>query len=187
MMHILSRTMWRTVALAAFSIASSLLLLTLIAVWVRGYFVYDRFHWNDYEDYRQANIVLSKGHIKVELIEHELIYLWRQVRSGWRHDAFSRPVNLHSLHPNAIGGFLFQSSDRAFQNGGRTRVRIIVPCWSLALLLLTLGVMPSRHTYLAMRRRSRASRGCCVRCGYDLRHINSNNCPECGRRKGDIH
>ena len=58
-------------------------------------------------------------------------------------------------------------------------VRYAVPYWLLILVLLVMPVV-----WLMDYRRSlvRMSRGLCAGCGYDLRGITSDVCPECGRK-----
>lgn len=61
---------------------------------------------------------------------------------------------------------------------GRAHV-VIVPFWFVASAMTLLLLLVLRSESLARRRRWRASHGCCVHCGYDLR-ASSERCPECG-------
>jgi hypothetical protein len=57
---------------------------------------------------------------------------------------------------------------------------IYIPHWLLTLLWLPL-LLPA---LIVVRRRHRSRRwlrqGRCAGCGYDLSHLESNQCPECG-------
>ena len=55
---------------------------------------------------------------------------------------------------------------------------VSIPLWALALLPLVPTVL--LVAYLRRSRR-RAQAGTCLHCGYDLRGITSDRCPECGR------
>ena len=55
---------------------------------------------------------------------------------------------------------------------------LIFPLWLSSSLLLTLMAIPIVRGPL--RRWHRARRGCCLECGYDLRGLKSDRCPECG-------
>ena len=57
-----------------------------------------------------------------------------------------------------------------------TTTIVVVPHWVLALAALPL---PLYASLTAFRRRRRATRGLCARCGYDLR-ATPDRCPECG-------
>lgn len=53
---------------------------------------------------------------------------------------------------------------------------ILFPCW---LTMIALALLPMSWIGTRARRRSRARRGCCLCCGYDLR-ASTERCPECG-------
>ena len=53
----------------------------------------------------------------------------------------------------------------------------MVPLWPLVPLTLAL---PAARLWLSRRRRKRALKGECPRCGYDLKGNVSGACPECG-------
>jgi hypothetical protein len=53
---------------------------------------------------------------------------------------------------------------------------VVVPYWLIFACIL---LLPALRCRTALRRRSRAKRGHCVRCGYDLR-ATPQRCPECG-------
>jgi hypothetical protein len=56
---------------------------------------------------------------------------------------------------------------------------IAVPCWALVLVTAVAPLAWVRGWRRRRRERRRASRGQCVRCGYDLR-ASAGQCPECG-------
>jgi hypothetical protein len=56
---------------------------------------------------------------------------------------------------------------------------LIVPEWLVLGLSSILPLLLVRRKLLARRRRKRLSKGCCARCGYDLR-ATPQRCPECG-------
>lgn len=61
-----------------------------------------------------------------------------------------------------------------------------VPSYAVAYMITTLWY---RHRYQLEIRKSLNSEGIstCVGCGYDLRHINSVRCPECGKKSEANH
>ena len=54
------------------------------------------------------------------------------------------------------------------------------PCWLAAIVFL---LLPTLWIVTRVGQHSRSRRGCCPRCGYDLR-ASKDRCPECGTRIG---
>ena len=59
----------------------------------------------------------------------------------------------------------------------------LAPIWPglLANAAIYAGVFGMPWAFGILRRRARIRRGCCPRCGYDLRGGSTGPCPECGR------
>jgi hypothetical protein len=91
--------------------------------------------------------------------------------------------HISSLPPTPVPlGFVWQRSVTRDKRGQiqSESTEVIIPYWSVVTLT---GVLPAAWAAARTRRwliaRRRASRGCCTRCGYDLR-ATPGRCPECG-------
>jgi len=72
--------------------------------------------------------------------------------------------------------FFVRSERHPTAHGYADETRVMVPFWAVVLELL---VAPAASGWGVVRRRWRVARGCCGRCGYDLR-ASAGHCPECG-------
>jgi hypothetical protein len=91
---------------------------------------------------------------------------------------FLSPLPPPENPPTTSFQFLAYRAGSAQDWMGRAHV-VIVPFWFVAIAMTLLLLLVLRSESLARRRRWRASHGCCVQCGYDLR-ASSERCPECG-------
>ena len=73
------------------------------------------------------------------------------------------------------------SVPRQWPNGGYGSERVPARCLFLPywLLVVTFAIAPAGYVLDLNRRRLRARRGLCSKCGYDLRE-SQERCPECG-------
>jgi hypothetical protein len=79
-----------------------------------------------------------------------------------------------------LGFFDYQTAARGPAASITTTVRYI-PMWSLALAsALPAAAWLAFRGRAALRARTRRRRGLCPACGYDLRAIEAERCPECG-------
>ena len=62
---------------------------------------------------------------------------------------------------------------------GAWYTQVVVPHWVAALVFITIPTIWAVRRARGFVGRKRAARGCCVRCGYDLR-ASRERCPECG-------
>jgi hypothetical protein len=77
-------------------------------------------------------------------------------------------------------GFVSESRARK-KRASFTCRQITSPAWPFILVgCAPAAVMVARFAIRMKRRSSRAARGCCPTCGYDLRATTSGRCPECG-------
>ena len=81
---------------------------------------------------------------------------------GWF--ALRKPYEAYWL-PKVVYGWI---------SGLRT-THLFVPLWIPLLLVGAATILASRHDW-------RIAPGCCQTCGYDLSHVNSDTCAECGTR-----
>lgn len=141
------------------------------AVWCRGYFVTDVCY------YRHGGPLVAfdsrRGDLSL-LVQHRR----GSAFYGLRHRSFEthfyplrvqlrRPPDTREWH---VAGFAWRSSADA------GHWVATVPCWFVAL---GTGALPAVRLGATRFRGSRALRGACPSCGYDLR-ATPDRCPECG-------
>ena len=62
---------------------------------------------------------------------------------------------------------------------GELKIDVIIPLWPLALLTIFPACKYAGQKYRQRITRRRLRKGCCIKCGYDLR-FSPVRCPECG-------
>ncbi len=68
-----------------------------------------------------------------------------------------------------------------YDGGGTSARLLIVPFWPLLVVAVATAAPAWRLDLVDRRRRGRAERGQCSKCGYDRRGIGAGSlCPECG-------
>ncbi|HWB20548.1 MAG TPA: hypothetical protein VG711_09630 [Phycisphaerales bacterium] len=112
-----------------------------------------------------------------------LLSMW----NGWQADG---PVNATApkLHDSCVNGIPMKRADRIRTYGGYSLIRalplgIIWPGFILDALINVFALLTAFILLSILfqgRRRSRASRGLCIKCAYNLTGITSSRCPECG-------
>lgn len=94
------------------------------------------------------------------------------VHTAWRKYPLSEDPQLYGFgYQNRL---YTEAEDSAFNY--RQHWAIVVPHWFVFLLML----LPTNRLFIRYIRKSRwQARGCCLKCGYDLR-ATPGECPECG-------
>jgi hypothetical protein len=158
----------RLVTLAG--VASLLLCVATVALWVRSYWRFDKFTRLFVRDYRYREWELSSMLGEFDFNARLLAYHYPPDRDRevlWRYES-----GRSARWPARLSSFGF----RREYNGLDLDVVITFPHWSLALLF---AILPALHLRTAIRSRRRGRPGHCPRCGYDLR-ATPDRCPECG-------
>ena len=177
---------------------SLLLCAAAAAMWVRGYFVSDRFFWHAFEDdgdrtYWRYHLVLSgRGGVGLNRLVQS------GSRPGYRESILSHPMpTFRSTLPAAYPMFNVGVGDQPVWGGfkyGRFTTRdprrprpradgwqVVVPYWAITAVT---AVAPAAWTWHWRRRRRHHRAGLCPACGYYLR-ATPGRCPECGTETGN--
>jgi hypothetical protein len=77
----------------------------------------------------------------------------------------------------SIWRFAYATLDKVRPSGRVTYLQ--APFWAMVTVASLLPAIWLTRQVRFVRRRRRAREGCCLRCGYDLRHT-PERCPECG-------
>jgi hypothetical protein len=192
-----SATWRRRAARGLFTLASALSLLLAVAtmaIWVRSYRAPDL--WQA-QRYRSYDVSSSGGKVTFEIDSQygfeekpEFADGVSTVQTSWPLAISPRWVFTHAaVDPASVrrdDSFEFRvgrlgsasaAGDWGDYNGTKTLESFIrFPCWLAAIVFL---LLPTFWMGAAVGQRSRTRRGCCSRCGYDLR-ASKDRCPECG-------
>jgi hypothetical protein len=139
-----------------------------------------------------AGVIAAEDTIDIIATYGQQLSVFRQVGGNYRYDPETRqevlipgvPSKLSALQQAEVArieaGIAFLMARPSNQDEvyvGAPHWRIILPIWSV-LILVAAPVM--RAGALAIRKRRRRSRGLCGICAYDLTGNQSGVCPECG-------
>ena len=160
---------------------SALLLILVIAAWVRSYFATDVVRFQPRIDYVLHAYAAGWGRGYLAIAAEQargpntsVLYLESEKPKALTGAWFAREQWFH------VAGVRFATRDNiAMINTPVREYMLYVPCWVAALLS---AALPGAWLMRARRRsfeRRRLEAGQCVRCGYDLR-ASPGGCPECG-------
>jgi hypothetical protein len=177
---------------------STVLLVGLVAAWVRSYWVGDSLHWEREREGpawmqgRSVNLCIGEGGAGFGYVQQndagseQAIRGESEVRAGIRKAtvrctyAVTPQTHWHALPPESRWGFYFRRSFSSSTYHGVRSDTIMIqadsPFWPFALALTAL---PAAWLRRRTRSRLRARRGLCTACGYDLR-ATPDRCSECG-------
>jgi len=171
------------------SAASALLLVVVLAVWVRSVFRSDRFYYQPSVD-RSLHLYLvawERGRLGVGMFAAESLAVsrlfWQSDAPRWA--AVPGPGEREFLGVRFLSGtdsVWRQPTTPVVTGPQSTQVRelaVSLPCWQAAALS---ACLPAAWVVRSRRRKTarlRSDRGQCLRCGYDLR-ASPTRCPECG-------
>ena len=175
--------LWTFHALAA---ASLLLCMATAALWVRSYWVYDRFLARRQEDSEWGR---EYGFPHAQFSASS----FRGCFAGmleWYENIEGRPVAQWTFKLTHSSDTLSDDSELnnelRFTPASGSGFRLNECAWHIHdwMLVSAFALFPAIATFLQVRaicrRRRRARLGCCPACGYDLR-ATPGRCPECGR------
>ncbi|MCE9589103.1 MAG: hypothetical protein K8S99_01100 [Planctomycetes bacterium] len=165
-----------------FAIASLLVAVLMMTLWVRSYWVVDAL-W-----YGEQSVGMGSDKIGIASETGRMMFVVQRDHSGmvvpnnrvhyaawvcgWPHlgDSMTRGMSFRKVYWDCIG-FHFVDDFRSYNQ--RT-LYFGAPHWFVAILSL----LPAFIWFWAKHRRRRGP-GLCNSCGYDLR-ASTGNCPECG-------
>ncbi|MGB7158506.1 MAG: hypothetical protein WBD40_10605 [Tepidisphaeraceae bacterium] len=151
------------------------MLLFLIALWVRSYFVADFVNYSGRG--RNGQVWFNNGQLIVQMISTD--FTPREGGYTFSHSSGKSSANAH-LSWWRRHGVDWRAGPMDGPDRGMWDRVLTAPMWLIACI--TAGA-PSYLLWRARRvllRGERARRGLCIACGYDLRGTPAQ-CPECGR------
>jgi hypothetical protein len=173
-----------------------LLFATVVALWVRSYWVYEDVSLTRYKGYGErvkrtyAGARIWPGGLQVLWMEiwdvnPKVVHRYRELGRLNTTDLarWSVPVSALDQPPffwKTWLGFRFDPYRTSGESNEDSGCALLIPFWFLSLLA---ALLPSAQILRWKRRKRRAQRrihGFCIACGYDLRS-SPVRCPECGR------
>ena len=178
------------------SVLSLLLCMATVVVWVRSYWVSDRFtaHWLNRDSgdgiiFNNLAVLSESGGLVVDRSDQTtphgfspgLIARWREHGHLYL-DHPSPPGSIIRMGPRWINSlWMFQFSRSANSSARLNESRCVLPLWPLALLLAIGPAILVRRSFTNARQQRRRMRRECPACGYSLIRNTTGICPECGR------
>ena len=162
-------------------VVSLVILVGIAGVWIRSYFVADRYIWDAEPPFVKGMYHLRGLQIAGGLLQYAkeesgypgflvLPHGYSSILVSERRGVTSDPP--WHLEPRPNGGDWVIQYEMSFGN----REMFSFPLWGLAVVF---AILPMLQINRWWRRRRRRVRGLCARCGYDLR-ATPERCPECG-------
>jgi hypothetical protein len=186
----------RLATLAA--VASLLLCVATLALWVRSYWVADSVDWyrvwwgetpnqSPWTTYRYAYVTSARGGLSVKCAVEEFDHYPHELMpgGGLRHEVSEKP-KYPAIDPAdpwvtmpvllSLGGFqlCYERTDD-LPRYRQHSFRFTLPMW----FLFCATMLPAPWMAARRKRQRRRERGQCSGCGYDLR-ATPGRCPECG-------
>ena len=174
---------------------SLVLCMATVVVWVRSYWVSDRFtaHWLNRDSgdgiiFNNLEILSDSGGLVVDRSDQTtphgfspgLLARWREHGHLYLEHASPRG-SVIGTRPGWLNPlWMFQFSGRANSSARLNESRYILPLWPLALMLAIGPTMMIRRSFTEARQQRRRMRRECRACGYSLIRNTSGVCPECG-------
>ena len=170
-----------------FNVIAAALLAGVIALWARSHRTCDALVWqrwhNDAGTYRGTFRTLSSGRGVIGIDFTDLTTAFPSSGSTapefeWTRTDASQFLLPHETFWNRIGfGYVSSSQGTPGLNNSTVTTRAYwLPYW---LVVLFASAAPLRALFMIGSRARRRRRGCCARCGYDVR-FSEGRCPECG-------
>ena len=166
------------------------LLLTLAtsALLVRANWVSDRLHaaWGNRGNAEYAEHVVqvrtSPGLVSIIWTRFAVATVHARVIERVTVRRGTGPPNPPNIDFGRTGRFHYWVVEHPVERGWVVERKAILPMWPapLACAVLTAAILFVRACH-AHRRRTRLQRGVCATCGYDLRGVAHERCPECGQ------
>ena len=166
----------RAISFGLVAAVSFVLLLAALTVWVRSYFVVDRWRWGN----MTATYGVESWPGVVELWRTHTAIFAQGDEPTFLHERFpSQPLLRNPPTPPLVRVHGWYEAIDLPQYDRRQRT-LFVPCWFFVAVSVP---VPALWTVLYLRSRHRNRRcaaGFCPTCGYNLTANTSAVCPECG-------
>jgi hypothetical protein len=165
-------------------VVSLLLTVATGALFIRGLWRSDHFNFDRMHP-RGADSVTE--HLELHFTAAEWSFLWQQLTETGAasvYNPFELPLEMrhdvsHPWPPLTKGTFDYEHSVDSNDSGRLAAAAGSVPVWCVLLIVASLNGTTGIALWRG-RRRTRAIRGECPTCAYDLRGAAHERCPECG-------